>query len=527
MQYPLAAILSIVLISTASGAAKMHRTVKIDTGVIEGSVSGNVLAFRGIPYAALPVNNYRWRAPQPVVPWTGIRRTTTFGNDCMQEPEPSDSASPRTTLAEDCLVLNILRPAATAHGEKLPVLVWIHGGGYLTGGSSPAIYDGSGFARHGIVFVGFNYRLGRFGFFAHPALIAANEGPVGNFALMDQIEALRWVKRNIGAFGGNPEQVTVMGESAGGFSVIALLTSPQAKGLFHRAIILSGGGRTFLLGGRKLTGGTPIEPSADQIGANFAKSVGIEDDEPQALTALRALPAMTVVGEPDMSTYVGGPIIDGRIVMASPNAMLRRGEVARMPIIIGSTMQDLSTDLPPSTENPLSYFGADAEQARAIYNPDNKRDPSQVRLAVGADITMHEPARFIAKQMTQLGMPAWLYRFGYVAELKRPTQTVASHASELAFLFDTLDVRLGKAVTEKDRTTADDFSRYFKNFVKSGQPNGQGLPTWPKFDPGQSELMAFTLGNGPIAKRDPWKDRLDLVERAADTLLGGKGRRSQ
>ena len=215
----------------------------------------------------------------------------------MQEPERSDGAPPRTTLGEDCLVLNVLRPAATARGEKLPVLVWIHGGGYLTGGSSPAIYDGSVFARQGIVFVGFNYRLGRFGFFAHPALIAAKESPIGNFALMDQIETLRWVRRNIGAFGGDPERVTVMGESAGGFSVIILLSSPNARGLFHRAVVLSGGGRSFLLGGKELTGGTSAETSAAQVGTNFAKSVGISGEGPQALGALRALSAPTVLGE--------------------------------------------------------------------------------------------------------------------------------------------------------------------------------------------------------------------------------------
>lgn len=522
MRYPLAAILSIVLIWTASGAVKMHGTVKIDTGVIAGSVSGNVLSFKGVPYAAPPVNNYRWRAPQPVMPWTGVRAATAFGHDCVQNPESSDGAPPRTTLAEDCLVLNVWQPASTTLGERLPVLVWIHGGAYLTGGSSPAIYDGSGFARHGIVFVGFNYRLGRFGFFANPALLAADEGPVGNFALMDQIEALRWVKRNIAAFGGDPDKVTVIGESAGGFSVMVLLTSPKAKGLFHRAIILSGGGRTFLLGGRKLNGGTPIEPSADQIGANFAKSVGIEGDGPQALEALRALPAETVLSEPDRSTYVGGPIIDGRTVIATPQVMLRRGKVAPVPMIIGTTMEDLAADLPPSPEKPLSYFGADAQEARAIYNPDGKFDPAQVRLTVGADMTMHEPARFVAKQMTQLGMPAWLYRFGYVAESKRPQQSIASHGGELAFLFDNLDVRYGKDVTKKDRAVAKTFRSYFINFVKSGQPNGHGLPTWPKFDPVHSELMVFTPDNGPIGQPDPWKDRLDLVERAADKHAFGR-----
>ena len=225
--------------------AQTYLRVKINSGVIEGSVSSGVRSFKGIPYAAPPINKYRWRAPQPVTPWIDVHDATAFGHDCMQTPETGDPALSRATLAEDCLVLNVWRPAATAPKEELPVLVWIHGGGYVTGGSSPAIYDGSGFARHGIVFVSFNYRLGRFGFFAHPALIKANEGLVGNFAFMDQIAALRWVRRNIGAFGGNPNEVTLMGESAGGISVLVLLSSPRAKGLFHRAFVLSGGGRTL------------------------------------------------------------------------------------------------------------------------------------------------------------------------------------------------------------------------------------------------------------------------------------------
>ena len=519
------ALLSIVFLIDPA-AAQMHRTVKIDTGVIEGAVSGDVLSFKGVPYAAPPINNYRWRAPQPVMPWTGVREATAFGHDCMQKPEASDPAQPRTLPAEDCLVLNVWRPAAASRGEKLPVLVWIHGGAYVIGGSSPAIYDGSGFARRGIIFVSFNYRLGRFGFFAHPALIKASEGPVGNFAYMDQIEVLRWVKRNIAAFGGNPDQVTLMGESAGGISVMALLTSPKARGLFHRAIVMSGGGRTLLLGGRKLTGGTPIEPSADQIGVNFAESVGIKGDEPQALSALRELPASAILGGFNTSTDIGGPIIDGSIVIAEPQVTLRHGEAARVPIIIGSTTQDLWQDLSafmkPLPENPLSYFGSDGDKARAIYNPDGLLHQNDVRLAVGADKTIHEQARFVAKQMTRVGMPVWLYRFGYVAQSIRTKQAAAAHASELPFLFDTLDARYGDGMTEKDQAEAKVFGSYFINFVKSGQPNGQSFQTWPKFDPSRSELMVFTLDNGPIAQPDPWKDRLDLVELAANAYAHGR-----
>jgi para-nitrobenzyl esterase len=514
--------LSIAFASIALATCRMDDTVKIDSGLVKGGVSGGILSFKGIPYAAPPVHSYRWRAPQPVIPWTGVRDATAFGNDCMQTEDPGDNAL-RTTPSEDCLVLNIWRPATASLWEKLPVLVWIHGGAYLVGGSSPAIYEGDGFARQGIVFVSFNYRLGRFGFFAHPALIKANEGSVGNFAYMDQIEALRWVKRNIAAFGGDPNAVTLMGESAGGISVIALLTSPKARGLFQRAIVLSGFGRARR--GTKLTGGTTAEPSADKIGTNFAKSVGIEGDGLEALRALRAIPAETVgsnngaAAPAKFLTYTGGPIIDHDIVFDLPQVVLRRGEGARVPILIGTTTQDLALDFPPSPDNPFSYFGSDVDKARVIYNPDRKLDAPEVRYMLGVDMTMHEPARFVAKQMTRVGMSAWLYRFGYVPESMRPEQTAAPHAGELPFLFDTLDARYGAAVTDKDRTAAKVFNSYFINFVKSGQPNARDLPTWPKFDPVRSELMVFTLDNGPIAQRDPWKDRLDLVEQASDTPI--------
>jgi para-nitrobenzyl esterase len=504
-------------------AAQTYLRANIDSGVVEGSVSSGVRSFKGIPYAAPPLNQYRWRAPQPVTPWAGVRDATAFGHECMQTPGTGDAAVSRAAFAEDCLVLNVWGPFATAPNEELPVLVWIHGGGYVTGGSSPAIYDGSSFARHGIVFVSFNYRLGRFGFFAHPALIKANEGLVGNFALMDQIAALRWVKRNIGAFGGNPDEVTLMGESAGGISVLALLSSPRAKGLFHRAIVLSGGGRTLLLGGKRLTGGTAADPSADQIGERFAAGLGIEGDGPQTLEALRAIPAQTVLGGLNKYTYVGGPIFDDNILSGTPQAMLSRHEVAPMPIMIGTTTEDLSLVLPPA-ENPLSYFGPNLDKARAAYNPKGKLDATQARLVIGADMTMHEPARFLAKQITGMGTPVWIYRFGYVAESLRSKHAAAAHASELPFLFDTMDARYGEAVTDKDRVVAQSFNSYVTNFVKSGQPNVNRLPSWPKFDSVRSELMAFTEDGGLIVLPDPWKDRLDLIEQTVDPLANaGKG----
>jgi len=215
-------------------AAPPRNEVKVDGGAVSGTAAAGVVSWKGVPYAAPPVSERRWRAPQPVEPWTGVRVATEHAHDCMQLPFPSDAAPLGTPPDEDCLYLNVWAPEKPA-APKLPVMVWIHGGGFVNGGSSPAVYDGSAFARRGVVFVSFNHRLGRFGFFAHPALTKETPaGPLGNYGYLDQIAALRWVQRNVAAFGGDPGNVTVFGESAGGGSVNTLVVSPRAQGLSRR-----------------------------------------------------------------------------------------------------------------------------------------------------------------------------------------------------------------------------------------------------------------------------------------------------
>jgi para-nitrobenzyl esterase len=358
-------------------------------------------------------------------------------------------------------------------------------------------------------------------------LIAANEGPVGNFAYMDQIAALQWVKRNAAAFGGDAAQVTVVGESAGGDALMHLITSPEGRGLFHRAVVMSGDGRSHLIGGLPLTGGTTHKPSADQVGVNFAASVGIDGDGPDTLRALRALTAEQVRDDVNMLyllnrlrpgagplTYANGTIVDGHIVLDSPGEMLQRGEAVRIPIMIGTTANDLPIRLPPLID-PLSYFGEEVPRARALYDPEATLTSPQLIFTVGADITMHEPARFVAQQMTASGSPAWLFRYDYVAESLRATTRHAAHASEIPFFFDTIDARYGSDVTAADRAAARLLSTYLVNFVKSGDPNGRGVPAWPRVDRSRPTLMLFTSDRGPVFGRDPWAERLDLVERAA------------
>jgi para-nitrobenzyl esterase len=523
------------LLTTLSSAAFAATTRRIDSGEIQGTAANGIVSFKGIPYAAPPVGDLRWRAPAPPAPWSGVRDCTAYGNDCMQLPVESDAAPLGTDPAESCLFVNVWTPdgaAAAAGGTSgsLPVMVWIHGGGFVNGGSSASIYDGSSFARQGIVVVSFNYRLGRFGFFSHPALTESQSGPQGNWGYLDQLEALRWVQRNVGVFGGDPKRVTIAGESAGGQSVLDLIASPAAKGLFHQAIAMSGGGRRFL-GGFPQSGGDRRHPSAEMIGRRFAREHGISGDDEDAAAALRALRAEDVRGRANMTAllittllplgplqYARGPIVDGGIVVDVAEARYRDGLVANVPLLIGTTTADLGLWLPRSKDALFESFGPDAERARAAYDPDGKVPKQALVLLAAADRTMHEPARFIARRMTGLGNPVWLYRFGYVAESQRAGSAGAGHASELPYFFGTLDARAGSPSAASDRATAHAFHTYAANFVKGGDPNGAGLPVWPRFDPKSSDLMQFPREGNPSMAPDPWTGRLDLVERAAETL---------
>jgi para-nitrobenzyl esterase len=465
------------------------------------------------------VGDLRWRAPAPVKPWTGVRPAAEYGADCAQKPFPGDAAPLGVTPAEDCLYANVWVPVGSA-GKKLPVMVWFYGGGFVNGGSSPAVYDGSQFARRGVVFVSFNYRLGRFGFFAHPALTKENpKGPLGNYAFLDQIAALEWVKRNVKAFGGDAGNVTIFGESAGGGSVLTMMTSPMAKGLFHKAIIESGGGRTMLMGPRYLDRTSPAgTPSGESVGIKFAKSVGIEGEDAAALAALRKLPADAVVAGLNMAgmgnpTY-GGPMIDGKVVTESPSEAYAAGRGAKIPVMIGANSADIGFPQGKSLDDLFATFGADKDKAKAAYDPTGKGTFFAVGATVAADQMMVEPARFVARTIGATGQPAYEYRFSYVAESMRKKWPGAPHATEIPFVFDTVAARYEKDLTDADKATAQAANAYWVNFARTGNPSGKGLPEWPAYSPKTDILMDFSL-SGPVAKPDPWKDRLDMVERLA------------
>jgi para-nitrobenzyl esterase len=494
--------------------------VKVTSGVLEGSIEDGVSSFKGIPFAAPPVGKLRWRPPQPLTAWTGARRATAYGSDCAQLPFPGDAAPLGTPPAEDCLVLNVWRPAERP-AQKLPVMVWIYGGGFVNGGSSPAVYDGTQFARRGVVFVSFNYRVGRFGFFAHPALTKESpSGPLGNYGYLDQIAALRWVQDNIAAFGGDAGSVTVFGESAGGGSVLMLLTSPLAKGLFHKAIIESGGGRDGLFPTRyRDKAGANGHPSAETVGVDFAKANGISGEDTAALEALRALPAEKVIAGLNMATMMtptyAGPMVDGTIVVEPAGAALTAGHFAKVPIIAGANSADIGFSFAKTIEEVFAPFGENASKARAAYDSVETGDVREVGMLVAMDRMMVEPARFIVRAFAAAGAPAYHYRFSYVAESMRAKWKGAPHATEIPFVFDTVQARYGQDLAPADKAMAEATNAYWVSFAKTGDPNGPGRPAWPRCTNACDDVLDFA-NSGPKAGPDPWKVRLDLTAAAVD-----------
>ena len=501
--------------------------VKIDTGTVQGSSEQGITSFKGIPFAAPPLGDLRWRPPQPAAKWKGVREATQYGPDCAQLPFPSDAAPLGTASSEDCLYVNVWTPAHKA-SEKLPVIVWIYGGGFVNGGSSPLVYAGTHFAEGGVVFVSFNYRVGRFGFFAFPALSKEQAGaPLGNYAYMDQIAALQWVQRNVHAFGGDPGDVTIFGESAGGGSVFALLTSPMTNGLFEKAIVESGGGRDSLLGVRYVDRTSPAGmPSLEDIGVAFAKSVGIDGTDAAALAQLRALPAEKVIAGLNMAsmgrqaaTY-GGPVIDGKIVVETPQSALLGGRYHKVPLMIGANSADIGFPRWRTLAQTWAAFGPNAQKAAALYDPNQSSNPMMVGWKIGADMMMIEPARFVAGTLASDGVPSWEYRFSYVAESLRGKMPGALHATEIPFVFDTVKDKYGAALAPADEAIARKMNAYWVNFAKTGNPNGPGLPPWPAYSLSKDELMNFTT-EGPVGEPDPWKERLDLIEALDSRQAGG------
>ncbi len=456
-----AALLAVAaFVAPAQGAAPI---VTIDSGTLRGTTSATAYVFKGIPFAVPPVGPLRWTSPTPPAPWAGVRDAGAFGPRCIQAVGMERGTTPQS---EDCLTVNVWAPKDQ---RALPVMVWIYGGSYLTGEGSDPVFDGAAFARDGVVLVTFNYRLGGLGFFAHPALSAsvAGDTPLGNYGLEDQIAALKWVQRNIGRFGGDPANVTIFGESAGGSAVLLLTALERAKGLFAKAIIQSGGaGLTMEDTGQREARGVVI---AERGGLDGAKAT---------VEQLRALPA-SVVGQPGAGL---GPIIDGRLVPDPASIVYDRRALLRVPIMIGATSgEDSLLAFVPYMSVLDWYDRKQLAEVRALY--DGEPDDRKLAHRIFADARMLGPARFLAERAPP-GVPAYVYQFDHGP---------SPHGGEIAYVFETLDNRPDTPpANAEDQAVARSVHTCWTSFAIRGVPSCAGAPAWRPYTLEDDAIMHLT-----------------------------------
>ena len=490
-----------VSLMAALVAGSAEAQVKTAAGLVQGTTvaDGAVRVFRGVPYAAPPVGALRWQAPQPVVAWQGVRDATKAGPGCMQGKVFGDINLPE--LSEDCLTLNIHTPAR-ADTDRLPVMVWIHGGGFQAGAGSEPRHDGLAFARKGVVLVTINYRLGVFGFLVHPELTReSGRNASGNYGMLDQVAALRWVKENIAAFGGDPGNVTIFGESAGSFAVSALLASPLAQGLFHKAIGESGA--FFTVG----SGTLAFSPLADgeREGVKFASTMGAD-----SLAALRAQPAQAVLDAAAKSRLRFAPNVDGYFLTEDVYAVYSAGKHSQIPLLAGWNADEIRAAVTLRPEKPTAQghaedirkrFGAQADAVLKAYPAATDADALESSAALMSDMFIgYATWKWIEMHAQSGRLP--VYRYSFDRKIPVPADNKvngvpatsrdigARHAGEIEYVFGTLDLSLPTVPWEpSDRKLSDLMTTYWANFARTGDPNGAGLPLWPRYDAGSRRVL--------------------------------------
>ena len=506
-------ILNLLMICCLASAsiAQEKTIISIETGKISGAQTddGAITAYKGIPFAAPPVGELRWKAPQPASPWQGIKACTRFSASPMQSPPmpfsmwSEEFLIPKDPIGEDCLYLNVWTGTKNP-SEKRPVLVWIYGGGFRSGGSACPIYDGEAMARKGIIFVSINYRVGIWGFFAHPGLAADGEKS-GNFGLLDQIAALQWVKRNITAFGGDPEQVTIAGQSAGSMSVNALVASPLAKGLFNKAIAQSGA---------SFTRGNPSRMEAEAEVTRSLSTLGA--------TTLQELKKISAADLLKKGNGNYRPYIDGHVLPDHIADIFQQGMQNKVSLLTGWN-QDEGLMMSPM-KNGADYradiqkrFG---EQSRAIfmaYPGDTDEKAAQSQLDMARDMVFGlQNYRWGLMQVMQ-NLPAYVYRFTRIVPATGEYKKFkAFHTGEVPYAYNNLKF-VQRPWEPADHLLAEMMSDYWVNFIKTGNPNGKGLPTWPLFN--EKEKTTFYFDVNSVAA--PMKD-FQLLETLYGVLNPGQ-----
>ncbi len=465
-------------------------SVLTQSGAASGAVSGGSTSYRGIPFAAPPTGSLRWRPPAPPVPWSGVRSSTASGTLCAQLDEAGNA-----TGSEDCLTLNVWAPAVS-QASPLPVLFFIHGGGNAAGASSYAYYDGTVFAEKGrAVVVTANYRLSSFGWLAQPFLSAeTRRGVSGNYGTYDQLAALRWVKRNIAAFGGDPSRVTIFGESAGGVNVCTLVASPLGAGLFERALVQSGGCTQRPLAEFVAFGDTLTEKAGCSQAADPAACLRSRPFE----SLLRAVPP--VVSIASSSGQLWGPAVDGFVLRDSPEAVLGKGAHNRVPFAIGANADETGSAAPPLTTEAeyralvAAQFGALAPLVLARYPASAYATPRKAYVAVTSDARFICPSRRFARAAAKGGSPVFRYFFSYPASRLHG----AVHGIEIPFVFGSFDAIPGYAPSAAERALSESMNAAWARFAAAGDPNGAGLTAWPAYDPLRDRTLIWDSPAGAV-----------------------------
>jgi para-nitrobenzyl esterase len=484
---------------------------KTRSGNVQGKDDGKVKSFLGIPYAAPPVGDLRWRPPQPVAKWSGVRKATEFGYHCMQGKVYGDMVFHDPGASEDCLTLNLWVPDKHVD-PKIPVMVWIYGGGFVAGTTSEARQDGYHLAQQGVIVVSMNYRLGVFGFLVHPELAKeSGHNSAGNYGLLDQLAALAWVHDNIAAFGGDPGNVTIFGESAGSFSVSAQMASPLAKGLFQKAIGESGGAFSHT--------GIPFEA----LSARAEKDAKLVRDKLGAstLAQLRAIPAEKLLepfAPPKSGAFDFGPDVDGYFLPDSVPAIFAAGKQNDVALIAGWNHDEGSGEIAFSRRKPNAEsfkataqkdFGDKAEEFLKLYPADTDEHAVRSALDYASD-------KFIAlstwdwiEAASKTGkQPIYRYRFDMAPFSKDPNapRLGAYHSAEIEYVFGQLDSKTDVTWRDSDRQVSAMMQKYWSNFAKNGNPNGPGLSDWPAYTAADG-WPVMILSAEPAAKKDDLRGR--------------------
>jgi len=499
--------------------AQQPRYVQVRTadGVLEGVVSadGRVRTFKGIPYAAPPVGPLRWKPPQPVTPWAGVRKAADYGPRAMQGLIFSDMVFHDDGPSEDCLYLNLWMPAQPPQA-RLPVMVWIHGGGFAAGSSSEPRQDAGNLSKKGVLVVSFNYRLGVFGFLAHPELARESEhNASGNYGLLDQVAALQWVRKNIATFGGDPDNVTIFGESAGSESVSELMATPLARGLFCRAIGESG---AYFNESKPLKS----RAQAEEAGVRFAQAAFGSS----SLQALRSKPAQELLDAAlKLAHGYFSPDIDGYFLPADCGSIYAGGRQAHVPLLAGWNRDEKSSPTllagdEPTVENyaarAKARFGANAEAFLKLYPGSTAAEARRsAQDLAGDDFIAHSTWKWIEMQLSTGGSPVFRYEFDQTlplpADAAPGTEATAPHAAEIEYVFRVLPSR-NLPWRPEHLEVSELMASYWTNFAKTGDPNGPGLPPWPAYG-ARDGYQVMHLGANSGAAPDRHRGRYEFLDR--------------